>query len=262
MANFVVAALNKKDNYLGLMAFADTIEEANEKLRKTELLASEWTFFKICGSIEELHQHGEQVKRAKELHEQAEEGQTNKDLFLREDLKDALRWLLVGAVIWKDSGRKEHCPNQDAVGMFTTFVQARALYEFYYDKERDHPDDARAGDFCDSWEPPDSTLYARYWVPLNKRVFHLVYDRSKEQYAGASGPSGPDHLNQQVLAFARELLQITRKFVECVRPEFKEAAQSALDDSLRDAQNAAEGLGLENPRSAALRMFSQDSEPS
>jgi hypothetical protein len=174
----------------------------------------------------------------------------NKDLFLREDLKDALKWLLVSAVIWEAAKLEECCPNQDAIGMYTNFVQARALYEFYYKGENNRKaDDARAIDFSDSWQPPNSTLYARYVEsgPLNKRVFHLVYGRSEEQYAGASGHSGPDHINQQVLEFAKELLRLTREFVRCARPEFKDAAQSAIDDGYRDAQNAANALGLRIP---------------
>jgi hypothetical protein len=171
----------------------------------------------------------------------------NKAFF--DDLKDTLKWLLVGAVVWEAAKREQSCPNQDALGMFTNFIQARALYEFYYKEER-LPGDARAKDFCDSWQPPESTLYARYVAkgkPLNKRVFHLVYGRSEEQCAGASGPGGPDHLNQQVLKFGIELLKITRTFVQCVRPDFKDLAQSALNDGCRDAQNAANGLKIPIP---------------
>lgn len=172
----------------------------------------------------------------------------NKTLFFG-DLKDALKWLLVGAVVWEAAKRKQPCPNQDALGMFTNFVQARALYEFYYKKEHDL-DDARAKDFCDYWQPPTSALYARYVVkgrPLNKRVFHLVYGRSEEPCAGASGTSGPDHVNLQVLEFARELLQITEMFVQCVKREFKELAQSALADGYHDTQNASNALGIPIP---------------
>ena len=172
----------------------------------------------------------------------------NKRLFLKEDLRDALKWLLVGAVVWEAAKEKELCPNQDAIGMFTNFVQARALYEFYYIKGKN--DDARAVDFCDSWEPPQSTLFHRYVAkgkPLNKRVFHLVYGRKQEQHAGASGDSGPDHVNQQVLEFAKELLQVTDKFVQCVKPEFKDLAQSARNDSYEDAQHAANAIGVRIP---------------
>ena len=145
----------------------------------------------------------------------------NKAFFV--DLKDTLKWLLVGAVVWEAAKIKQPCPNRDTLAMFTNFVQARTLYEFYYKNERES-DDARAKDFCNSWAPPKSTLYARYVAkgkPLNKRVFHLVYDRSEEQCAGASGLGGPDHVNQQVLKFGIELLKITRTFVQCVKPEFK-----------------------------------------
>lgn len=140
----------------------------------------------------------------------------NKKIAFFEDLKDTMKWLLVGAVVWEASKRREVCPNQDALGMFTSLVQARALYEFYCNERRDHKDDARAEDFCNSWIPPESTLYARYRKPLDKRLFHPVYGRSEQQSAGASGPSGPDHINQQVLEFATDLLQITEKFVQCV----------------------------------------------
>jgi hypothetical protein len=167
-----------------------------------------------------------------------------------EDLKDALKWLFVGAVVWEAAKKKQPCPNQDALGMFTNFVQARALYEFYY-KGKGDSGDARAKDFCDDpWQPPKSTLYARYvdtGRPLNKRVFHLVYGRSRKQCAGASGPSGPDHVNQQAIEFAKELLRITRRFVQCTKQEYKTFAQSALDDGYGHAQNAAKALGISIP---------------
>lgn len=170
----------------------------------------------------------------------------NNKITFFEDLKDVMKWLLVGAVVWEASKARHVCPNQDALGMFTSFVQARALYQFYYNKEKNHPDDALAEDFCDSWRPPESTLYARYKTPLDKRVFHPVYGRS-DQNAGASGPSGPDHVNQQVLEFAIELLQITRGFVQCVKPEFRYPVQSALQSALDDAQNAALALEIPTP---------------
>jgi hypothetical protein len=167
-----------------------------------------------------------------------------------EDLKDALKWLFVGAVVWEAAKGKQPCPNQDALGMFTTFVQARALYDFYYKEERDS-DDARAEDFCDAtWEPPKSTLYLRYVAkgsPLNKRVFHLVYGRSGKKCARASGPSGPGHLKEQVIEFAKDLLQVTKTFVQCARQEYKDLAQSALDAAYRDAQEAAGDLEIPIP---------------
>lgn len=170
----------------------------------------------------------------------------NKVMFF-EDLRDTLKWLLVGALIWEASKGKQVCPNQDALGMFTSFVQARALYEFFCEKKKDHKDDARAADFCDSWDPPESALYARYGKPLNKRVFHPVYGRSEEKSAGASGPCGPDHLNQQVIEFANELLQITKRFAQCVKPEYRHLVQSALQRALDDAYNAAGDLGIPTP---------------
>ena len=85
-----------------------------------------------------------------------------KNAFLKADLRDALEWLFVGAVVWHAASDKpERCCHQKPLGMFSVFIQARALYEFYCKKERTL-DDARALDFCDSWTPPNSSLYRDY----------------------------------------------------------------------------------------------------
>lgn len=118
--------------------------------------------------------------------------------FLEKDFPDALKWLFVGAVVWQAAKQKpERCCHQGALGMFMSFVQARALYEFFQGEEqsagKQKPNDTRAWEFCDSWVVPESRLYREYMFrgkPVNKRVFHLVYDRSKEANAGGPGHSG------------------------------------------------------------------------
>ena len=59
--------------------------------------------------------------------------EATKKAFLTEDLYDALRWLFVSAVTWGASRNQPHrCGNQDVLAMFSSLVQARALYEFFY----------------------------------------------------------------------------------------------------------------------------------
>jgi len=173
---------------------------------------------------------------------------STKEHFLREDLRDALRWLFVGAVTWEACrSQPQRCRNQDALGMFTSLVQARALYEFFYDPGK-QGDDARACDFILGWDPPESELYRRYMAkrkPANKRVFHLVYDRAV--HAGGSGQDEPDHLKKQVLEFARDLRRLTEEFIKCVEPQFRDIARRALDKALIEAKKTADYYGVPNP---------------
>jgi hypothetical protein len=169
-----------------------------------------------------------------------------KSEFLEYDLYDALRWLFVGAVAWQ-AATKDLCPHQRVLGMYTSLVQARALYEFFFEEGR--RDDARAGDFAPRWAREESNnLYSQYMAkakPANKRVFHLVYDRSA--HAGGAGHDGPEHLNNQVLKFARDLRRLTEAFVECAAPRFRDRIQCALRGALDEANRAAEDYGIANP---------------
>ena len=170
--------------------------------------------------------------------------------FLKEDLYDALRWLFVGAVIWEASRSQPHrCGNQDALGMFTSLTQARALYEFFYADGKQN-DDARAGDFTSTsgWCPTESNLYRTYMAgqkPANKRVFHLVYNRPAQ--AGGHGQDGPDHLKNQVLEFAKDLRRLTEQFADSADTDFRDSIRYALQKALQDAKLAADLYGVPNP---------------
>jgi hypothetical protein len=168
--------------------------------------------------------------------------QQEREEFLEKDLYDALRWLFVNAVVWYAS--KDRVPT-----MFASFVQARALYEFYF-SPRAVGDDARVFHFTASWTEPPSSLYQKYMgqqTPAQKRVFHLVYGRSKEVNAGGSGNDGPDHLNNQVLNFAKDLRRITESFVNSAAPEFQNLVRAALNKALTEAQKTATFYSMPNP---------------
>lgn len=179
--------------------------------------------------------------------------------FLEKDLYDALRWLFVGAVNWYATfNRPELCPHQRVLGMYTTFVQARALYDFFY-KKTGHPDDAVAVHFFESeseWKPDETRLYTDYMKgerPANKRVFHLVYRRSEHSGGLPGEHEGPDHLKHQVLAFANDLRKLTKLFISCVDERHKDSAKSALVKALDDAERAARDCGVGLAWEATIR---------
>jgi hypothetical protein len=171
-----------------------------------------------------------------------------KESFLKEDLYDALRWLFVGAVTWEASRKQpQRCENQDVLGMYTSLVQARALYEFFY-AVRKKDDDARVCCFPPSWKEPKSPPYLEYMdfeKPANKRVFHLVYKRAA--HAGGPGHDGPDHLKNQLMKFAKDLHRLTEVFIGLVEPALRGSAPSALQRALNEAQDAANYYGIVNP---------------
>lgn len=169
-----------------------------------------------------------------------------KNDFLEKDFYDALRWLFVGAVTWHATGvQQERCPHQRVLSMYTAFVQARALYEFYGAGGRG--DDVRARHLIPSWRF-NSRLHARYMAagsPTNKRVFHLVYQRAR--HAGGTGHDGPDHLKNQVLEIARDLRRLTEQFVSQLDARFHGKAAAALRKAVEEAESVARFHGIADP---------------
>ena len=192
--------------------------------------------------------------------------------FLKDDLSDALKGLFVGAVVWEAADRaeeakeKELCPFLKRLAASESFVQARALYEFYNPKKTDKPrgekgETAHASHFGE-WTQKESTsdelnLFEKYIrgqeatgvfrtnSPVNKRVSHLAYDRS--DFSGGSGQDGSDHLKNQPLTFAMSLRNITEKFIEKVEDRFRDSAKTALEKAREGARQAATGCNIPNP---------------
>lgn len=166
--------------------------------------------------------------------------------FLEDDFYDSLRWLFVGALTWEAASTTAAVRHQAVLGMYTAAVQARSLYEFFYGSVR-HDDDARAVDLVGSaWVPSETDLYATYMAshrPANKRMFHLVLGR--EQHSGGAD-DGSDHLKNQVMNFATDLLALARDFVNALDPNLRPAAQSALDRALLEASVTADACGIVN----------------
>lgn len=172
---------------------------------------------------------------------------TEKVAFLQEDFYDSLRWLFVGAIAWEAAKTKDRVRHQAVLGMYTASVHARALYEFFYAPARD--DDARAAHLvAGAWSPKKTHLYSTYMArgkPANKRMFHLVYRR--DRHSGGTGQDGPDHLKNQVVNFAVDLLALSRDFVNALGPTLQPHAQQAVNQALDEAAKEAVECGIPNP---------------
>lgn len=155
------------------------------------------------------------------------------------DYYDSLRWLFVAAARW------ELEPGDRVFTMTTALVQARALYEFFYNPDP-KKDDASAHHFCDAW--PGSNLdaeliYDRYMAskkPVQKRVAHLTFAR--ENHSGGVRPDEGDHLKNQVMNIALDIKRLAKEFACHCTPTFKHAATLALDAALDDAATEAKRL--------------------
>ncbi|MGI8807930.1 MAG: hypothetical protein ACR2KK_08840 [Acidimicrobiales bacterium] len=169
--------------------------------------------------------------------------------FLANDFYDALRWLFEGAVAWQAGALKQEISrHQQLFAMSTAVLQARALYEFFFSEQK-APDDARAQQFVAKWAVTKTEPYKNYMasgMPANKRFFHLVFGR--EFRSGGSGHHGPDHLNQQVLSFAKDISILATSFVNAIDdPDLRTTAQEALDKANQDGAEAAADYEIPNP---------------
>jgi hypothetical protein len=179
--------------------------------------------------------------------------QCDRQRFLEEDMYNDLRWLFDAAVIWKAADERgtdlttlgRHA---DVHTMHASVALARSIYEFFFDSIERYPNDARARHFSKTWDENRSDCYDKYFAvkgPANKRLLHPIYGRAA--HSGGAGHEGPDHLNKQVIEAVRDLLEITKRFIEKAEDEFKASAQVGLDKALCEAKHASESLSIENP---------------
>lgn len=84
-------------------------------------------------------------------------------------------------------------------------------------------------------------------TPAQKRVFHLVYARSR--FSGGVALDEADHIKNRVLAFASDLLRLTREFEAQLMGVERELVNSALQRSLIDGAALARQYEIPNPLS-------------
>ncbi len=168
--------------------------------------------------------------------------------FLEEDLFDSLRWLFEGAIAWK--AEQEKTRHQKVLAMYTSLVQARSLYDFFF-KEALKNDDARLVHFT-GWKPENAFCkkYLDHGQAGNKRIFHLVYNRS--QHNGGESNSEHDHLKEQVLEIAKTFFDLTKEFVNRANQNYKDTIQQVLNKTILEAREAAEFYGIDNPFKLSL----------
>lgn len=178
--------------------------------------------------------------------------------FLRDDLRDSLKWLFVGAVVWHAHPLDKDKDYLRAMGMFTALVQARGLYEFFNNSDRKQQirsgGTARAKDFSPSWKKADDPfeLYSKYMAnkkPAQRRVFHLVYGRAN--VAGGSMRGGLE-LNERVIDFAKDLKRITNEFAASLigcpeMDEYRRLIEDAMATALVESQELAGSYGIPYP---------------
>lgn len=174
--------------------------------------------------------------------------------FLNDDLYDALKWLFVGAVTWYAHPEAEDKDYLRALGMFTCFVQARALYEFFYCAAKTPAPAAKgstafAQQFVPLWKANDpQKLYEQYMAkdtPAQKRVFHLVYGRS--EFSGGTAVDESEDLKNQVLSFAKDLKRLTEEFASCLAGRDRQLVEDALQNALQASETLAKRYGKSNP---------------
>jgi hypothetical protein len=171
-----------------------------------------------------------------------------KEIFLRKDFMDTLRWLFVAVIAWKAAPKRNCCPHLVVMAMYTALERSRTLYEFFYRDGKG--DDARAREFVTDWKfDEQSESYKKYMgpgSPINKRVSHLVWERDKR--SGGVLEDESDHLKNQVLPCALDLLHITEEFIALVTPEsVRAAANAALHDARAVAILMAKEYSVDNP---------------
>jgi hypothetical protein len=81
--------------------------------------------------------------------------------------------------------------------------------------------------------------------PVQKRAFHLVYGRSG--CSGGSAPDESDHLKNQVLELATDLVRLTRDFVGMLSGSNHDLASAALQRALGEADQLAKEYRIPNP---------------
>jgi hypothetical protein len=173
------------------------------------------------------------------------------EAFLSKGFKDTLRWLFVAAIAWQAAPKRNRCPHLKVMAMYTALERSGTLYEFFYTTGR-YEEDARALNFVGDWpfdKQSDSYLryekYMGYESPINKRISHLVWER--DNHSGGVLEDKSDHLKNQVLPCALDLMPITEQFITRVTPEpVRNAARCALQDALAEASSMAKEYGVDD----------------
>lgn len=164
--------------------------------------------------------------------------------FIRKDLKDALKWLLISTALWKYyAGVDDKHGEEVAMAMHTNLVSARALFEFFICTG---DNDAHISDLGIP-TPYKSRRYKRGRVrnawrePINRHLAHLSVGRAGFNGArrGPTNVIGKNHLKNMMPIFEKEILRLWNKLENDrnLPSEYKKALVDARERAEKDLKN-------------------------
>lgn len=153
--------------------------------------------------------------------------------FVKEDIYYELRCLLGAATVWTAFSKQE-AGFDVIVAMDCAFVHVRNLFNFFTcPKGGNDVSMTKLG----PEEPYESELYRVWKRSLNRHVLHISKGRGSP-----TNLKGGEHLNEQVLPFATEILQLwTRLEKDPAAATYTSALEKARRDAIQDAKNDARG---------------------
>jgi len=163
--------------------------------------------------------------------------------FIRKDLKDVLRWLLVSTALWEYYKNIDNNHGDEvSMAMHTNVISSRALFEFFTGKPRRNGtgNDAYATELGIS-KPYTSKLYIqgirrRKWrEAMNRHIGHISIQRSKP-----TNIKGGQHLNNMMPEFQSEILRLWSKLENDVslRRDYRDELIKARLAAENDCKNA------------------------
>lgn len=166
--------------------------------------------------------------------------------FIRKDLKDVLKWLLVSTALWEYYKNIDNNHGDEvAMAMHTNVISSRALFEFFTNKPRGNRGyDAYITDLGIP-KPYTSKLYIqgrkrRKWrEAMNRHIGHISIGRGQP-----TNIKSGRHLNAMMLDFRNEIMTLWNKL------ENDPKLRSDYKDELIKARLAAE-----DDRKTAMERF-------
>lgn len=165
--------------------------------------------------------------------------------FIRKDLKDSLKWLLISTALWRYYGSLDDMHGEEvAMAMHTNLVNSRALFEFFICTS---DNDAHISDLCipspyKSKRYKNGRLRSAWREPINRHLAHLSVGRVGINGArrGPTNVIGKNHLKNMMPVFRDEILRLWNKLENDpnLPVDYKKALIDARVSAETDLENA------------------------
>lgn len=136
--------------------------------------------------------------------------------FIRKDLKDTLKWLLISTALWRYYSKLDEIHGEEvAMAMHTNLVSSRALFEFFIcTSDNDaHISDLGIPSPYKSRRYRNSSRRSAWREPINRHLAHISIGRVGVN-RGKRGPTnviGNRHLKNMMPEFEAEILRLWNK---------------------------------------------------